>query len=105
MNTCTRCKKTLADENFMKNGKMMKTCIRCREKSQSRNVNLEKNCKVSDVKDRLNDYIDNYFSGNKSFKKIIENSSFCSEKDEIIKENELLKQDQKIGIIPPIGGG
>ena len=69
------------------------------------NVNLEKNCKVSDVKDRLNDYIDNNFSGNKSFKKIIENSSFCSEKDEIMKENELLRQDQKIGIIPPIGGG
>lgn len=42
MNTCSRCKKTLEDENFMKNGKMMKTCIRCREKSQSRNVNLEK---------------------------------------------------------------
>ncbi len=69
------------------------------------NINLEKNCKVNDVKDSLNDYIDNNFSGNKSFKKIIENSSFCSEKDEIIKENELLKQDQKISIIPPIGGG
>ena len=69
------------------------------------NVILEKNCKVGDIKEKLNDYIDNNFSGNKSFKRIIENSSFCSEKDEIIKENELLKQDQKIGIIPPIGGG
>tara|TARA_B100000214_G_C23564602_1_gene444468 strand:- start:191 stop:460 length:270 start_codon:yes stop_codon:yes gene_type:complete len=69
------------------------------------NVILEKNCKVGDIKEKLNDYIDNNFSGNKSFKRIIENSSFCSEKDEIIKENELLKQDQKISIIPPIGGG
>ena len=66
---------------------------------------LEKNCKVIDIKEKLNTYIDNNFNGNKNFKKIVENSSFCSEKDEIIKENELLKQDQKIGIIPPIGGG
>ena len=33
MNTCTRCKKTLEDKNFMKNGKMMKTCEDIKEEN------------------------------------------------------------------------
>ena len=38
-------------------------------------------------------------------KKIIESSSFCSEDNNIISDNYLINKDQKIGIIPPIGGG
>ena len=39
------------------------------------------------------------------FKKIVENSSFCSEDNNIIKDDYKITKDQKIGIIPPIGGG
>ena len=39
------------------------------------------------------------------YKKIIENSAFCSEDNNIISENYKITKDQKIGIIPPIGGG
>ena len=38
-------------------------------------------------------------------KKIIEASAFCSEDNNIVSDNYLINKDQKIGIIPPIGGG
>ena len=41
----------------------------------------------------------------KDFKKIVETSSFCSEDNNIISDNYKIIKDQKIGIIPPIGGG
>ena len=37
--------------------------------------------------------------------KIVESSAFCSEDNEIINDNYRITKDQKIGIIPPIGGG
>ena len=40
-----------------------------------------------------------------NFKKIIESSAFCSEDDNIVSDNYEISKDQKIGIIPPIGGG
>ena len=45
------------------------------------------------------------FKGNEYYKKIIEKSAFCSEDNNIIPENYKIIKDQKIGIIPPIGGG
>ena len=45
------------------------------------------------------------FKGNHNLKKLIESSAFCSEDDEIISENYKMNENQKIGIIPPIGGG
>ena len=41
----------------------------------------------------------------KILKKLIQNSVFCSDKDEIIYENHKINQNQIVGIIPPIGGG
>jgi len=45
------------------------------------------------------------FSGNENFKKIVNSSSFCSEDNNIINDNYKILKGQKIGIIPPIGGG
>ena len=50
-------------------------------------------------------FIDEKFKVNNDFKKIIQSSAFCSEKNEIISDNYKILKDQKIGIIPPIGGG
>ena len=41
----------------------------------------------------------------RSFIKIVKSSAFCSENNEIIRDNYKITKDQKIGIIPPIGGG
>ena len=37
--------------------------------------------------------------------RIVESSAFCSENNNIINDNYKITKDQKIGIIPPIGGG
>ena len=54
---------------------------------------------------KIIDYLDKNFKGNKNFKKIVETSAFCSEDNNIINDNYKITKDQKIGIIPPIGGG
>ena len=45
------------------------------------------------------------FKGNENFIKVVKSSAFCSENNEIISDNYKITKDQKIGIIPPIGGG
>ena len=60
---------------------------------------------IKEFKEILLKFIDKKFKGNKDFKKIIEFSAFCSEKNEIISDNYKIQKEQKIAIIPPIGGG
>ena len=67
--------------------------------------NVEEKISIKDFKKRIINYVNEKFKGNESFKKIIETSAFCSEDNNIISENYKIKKDQKIGIIPPIGGG
>ena len=66
---------------------------------------INKNSSIKDIKIQILDLIEKSFKGNQGLKKLIENSAFCSEKDEIISENYKINKNQKIGIIPPIGGG
>jgi len=68
-------------------------------------LNIEKKISIKDLKKKIINYVDEKFKGNESLKKIIETSSFCSEDNNVISENYKITKDQKIGIIPPIGGG
>ena len=67
--------------------------------------NVEKKISIKDLKKKIINYVDENFKGNENYKKIIETSTFCSEDNNIISENYKIIKDQKIGIIPPIGGG
>ena len=67
--------------------------------------NIEKKISIKDLKKKIINYVDEKFKGNEDYKKIIETSTFCSEDNNIISENYKITKDQKIGIIPPIGGG
>ena len=67
--------------------------------------NFEKKNSNKKLKKKIINYVDEKFKGNKNYKKIIETSAFCSENNSIISENYKITKDQKIGIIPPIGGG
>ena len=67
--------------------------------------NIEKKTSIKDLKKKIINYVDEKFKGNENYKKIIETSAFCSEDNNIISENFKITKDQKIGIIPPIGGG
>ena len=67
--------------------------------------NIEEKISIKDFKKKIINYVDEKFKGNENYKKIIETSTFCSEDNNIISENYKITKDQKIGIIPPIGGG
>ena len=67
--------------------------------------NIKKKISIKDLKKKIINYVDENFKGNENYKKIIETSAFCSEDNNIISENYKITKDQKIGIIPPIGGG
>ena len=66
---------------------------------------IKKNSSIKDIKIEILEFIEKKFKGNQNLKKLIESSAFCSEDDEIISENYKMNENQKIGIIPPIGGG
>ena len=61
--------------------------------------------KIKDLRKKIINYLEKNFKGNESYKKIVENSAFCSEENNIINDDYKITKDQKIGIIPPIGGG
>ena len=66
---------------------------------------IKNNATVKDIRDEMINYLEMNFDGNKNFKKIVETSAFCSENNNIISDNYKIKKDEKIAIIPPIGGG
>ena len=67
--------------------------------------NIEQKISIKDLKKKIINYVDENFKGNENFKKIIKASAFCSEDNNIVSDNYKITKDQKIGIIPPIGGG
>ena len=67
--------------------------------------NIKGKIEIKDFREKIINYIEKKFSGNENFKKIVETSAFCSEDNNIIKDDYKITKDQKIGIIPPIGGG
>ena len=78
-----------------------------RDFSDKNHLELEIQDKASldNLRDEIIKYINKNFSGNENFIKIVKSSAFCSENNEILSDNYKITKDQKIGIIPPIGGG
>ena len=66
---------------------------------------IKERIEIKDFRKKIINYLDKNFNGNKNFKKIVEASVFCSEDNNIINDSFKILKDQKIGIIPPIGGG
>ena len=66
---------------------------------------IDKIIQIKDFRKEIINYLDQNFKGNENFKKIVNSSSFCSEDNNIINDKYKIAKDQKIGIIPPIGGG
>tara|TARA_B100000767_G_scaffold180169_1_gene168163 strand:+ start:152 stop:421 length:270 start_codon:yes stop_codon:yes gene_type:complete len=60
---------------------------------------------IKEFRKEIINYLNKNFKGNESFVKIVKNSVFCSEDNNIIDDNFEIIKNQKIGIIPPIGGG
>ena len=68
-------------------------------------IEVQDKASIDDLRNEIIKYIDKNFEGNESFVKVIKSSAFCSENNEIISDNYKITKDQKIAIIPPIGGG
>jgi len=66
--------------------------------------NIENNSTIKDVRKKIIDFLIKDFDGNKNFIKIVNSSAFCSN-DNIISDNYKITNNEKIAIIPPIGGG
>ena len=67
--------------------------------------NLKEKSSIKDLRQEILNFVDNNFKGNENYKKLIQSSKFCSEENNIVADNYKITKDQKIGIIPPIGGG
>ena len=67
--------------------------------------NIKEKISIKEFRKKIINYVDDNFKGNENIKKIIESSAFCSENNNIVSDNYKITKDQKIGIIPPIGGG
>ena len=67
--------------------------------------NLKEKSSINDLRNEILSFIDKNFKGNNNFKKLVETSKFCSEENNIVSDSYKITRDQKIGIIPPIGGG
>jgi molybdopterin converting factor small subunit len=67
--------------------------------------NFKEKISIKNFRKEIIIYVNENFKGNENFKKIVETSAFCSEDNNIINDNYKINKDQKIAIIPPIGGG
>ena len=68
-------------------------------------IEIQDKASINDLRNEIIKYLDINFKGNENFIKVVKSSAFCSENNEIISDNYKITKDQKIGIIPPIGGG
>ena len=68
-------------------------------------IEIQNKASIDDLRNEIIRYINKNFQGNENFIKVVKSSAFCSENNEIISDNYKITKDQKIGIIPPIGGG
>jgi len=67
--------------------------------------NIKQKIEIKDFRKEVINYLNKNFKGNESFIKIVKNSVFCSEDNNIVSDDFKITKDQKIAIIPPIGGG
>ena len=68
-------------------------------------LDIKDKASINDLRNKIIKYLDKNFNGNENFIKIVKSSAFCSEDNNIISDNYIISKNQKIGIIPPIGGG
>ena len=68
-------------------------------------IEIQNKASIDDLRNEIIKYINKNFQGNENFIKVVRSSAFCSENNKIISDNYKITKDQKIGIIPPIGGG
>ena len=68
-------------------------------------LNVENNSSLKDIRAKMIEYIKKNFGNNQNYIRIINSSAFSSKENIIISDNYKITNNEKIAIIPPIGGG
>ena len=68
-------------------------------------LNVDNNSSLKDIRAEMIEYIKKNFNSNNNYIKIINSSAFSSNENIIISDNYKITNNEKIAIIPPIGGG
>ena len=68
-------------------------------------LDVENNSSLKDIRAKMIEYIKKNFDNNENYIKIINSSAFSSKENIIISDNYKITNNEKIAIIPPIGGG
>ena len=68
-------------------------------------LDLDRKSTIKDIRKKMIQYLDQKFKDNENYKKIVHSSAFCSEQNNIVSDNYKITNNEKIAIIPPIGGG
>ena len=68
-------------------------------------LNLNNGSTIKDIRIKIINHLQENFQGNKNFIKIVNTSAFSSENNTIVSDNYKITNNEKIAIIPPIGGG
>jgi|TARA_B110000971_G_C19915712_1_gene456717 molybdopterin synthase sulfur carrier subunit len=68
-------------------------------------IELLKKTNIKELKEKLIELLKDRYPENMNYSKIVETSAFCNENDQIVQENYLISEEQKLCIIPPVGGG
>ena len=68
-------------------------------------LTLNNDSTIKDTRIEIIKYLEENFDGNKDFIRIVNTSAFSSENNNIVSDNYKITNNEKIAIIPPIGGG
>ena len=74
-------------------------------KRQILELTLNNDSTIKDTRIEIIKYLEENFDGNKDFIRIVNTSAFSSENNNIVSDNYKITNNEKIAIIPPIGGG
>jgi len=60
---------------------------------------------IKELRQEILKFIDANLEGNTNYKRLVQSSAFCSEDNNIVNDDFKITKEQKISIIPPLGGG
>ena len=68
-------------------------------------LTIENQTNIKGIRENLLNWLKKKHPNNVNYSNIVNNSAFCNENNEIIHDDYLVSKEQKLCIIPPIGGG
>ena len=68
-------------------------------------LKIENQTNIKGIRENLLQWLQSKLPNNSAYSNIVKNSAFCDENNEIVHDDYLVSKEQKLCIIPPIGGG